>query len=111
AIRVDCLFEVFGRTAVKIVVAFMMLTGTLAWAGGDDTYTLSNKLNFDTGSFQQLQSLLDNNSITSVEDFLGRWKNERPEFYTNYVMAYRSRSLQGASPEDPRVLMFSRNAD
>lgn len=46
-----------------------------------------------------------------MEQFLGDWKKERPEYFSNYVIAYRSRSLQQASFENPRIIAFNKNAD
>lgn len=76
-----------------------------------DTYQLAYQLSEDTGDFSHFQELLKTQRFGSIEEFLSLWKQERPEYYSNYVMAYRSRSLQQASPTHPRIIMFSKNAD
>lgn len=76
-----------------------------------DTYSLVTYHANDTGDFAFLQQRLASTNYVNAVEFLRDWKTQRPEFYSNYVMAYRSRSLQQASPQNPRVLLFNRNAD
>lgn len=80
-------------------------------AGAADTYQLSYQLANDTGDFTTFSSLLKKSQWTSIEQFLTDWKKEKPEFFSNYVMAYRSRSLQQSSFENPRIILFNQNAD
>lgn len=55
-------------------------------------------------SWSDVEKLLENNDPRSVEDFLSLLPiNLR----TNYTLIHRSRSLQEASAENPRVLLFS----
>lgn len=55
--------------------------------------------------------MLQKSNWTSVEHFLKDWKQQRPDYFSNYVMSYRSRSLQQASFENPRIILFNKNAD
>ncbi len=80
-------------------------------AGAADTYQLSYQLSNDTGDFTAFTEKLKKSKWSSIEHFLSDWKQEKPEYFSNYVMAYRSRSLQQASFENPRIIMFNKNAD
>jgi hypothetical protein len=76
-----------------------------------NTHILVTQHAGDTGDFTHFLERISKTSYSSAEDFLRDWKSERPVYFSNYVMAYRSRSLQQATPQFPRVIMFNRNAD
>ncbi len=76
-----------------------------------DTYQLTNYLNHDTKDFELLVEKMAQESWANPEAFLLNWKNDRPDYFNQYVAAYRSRSLQQATPSHPRIIMFSQNAD
>jgi hypothetical protein len=77
-----------------------------------DTYELANKYSYiDSKDFSIIENYVTTHSANSPDDFLTFWKKERPEYFSDYVLAYRSRSLQKASPMAPRVVMFNTNAD
>lgn len=65
----------------------------------------------DSQDFAQLQALVSQKSFENPEDFLITWKKEKPDYFSNYVLAYRSRSLQKSSFANPRALIFNTNAD
>ncbi len=76
-----------------------------------DTYQLTYKLNVDTGDFNHFLEKMKQEQWENPESFLNSWKNDHPNYFNQYVLAYRSRSLQQASPTHPRVILFSENAD
>lgn len=89
---------------------FTVLMFTFTWAA--DTYQLAkHDSKIDTGDFVHLQKLVEQNNFASPEAFLATWKNDKPEYFSNYVLGYRSRSLQKSSPSHPRAIMFNKNAD
>ncbi len=65
----------------------------------------------DSTHFAQLQKLIDSKSFENPEAFLTEWKASKPEYFSNYVLGYRSRSLQQSSFSHPRALIFNKNAD
>lgn len=65
----------------------------------------------DSTHFAQLKDLIEQKSFENPEAFLTDWKTARPEYFSNYVLAYRSRSLQQSSWTHPRALLFNKNAD
>lgn len=48
---------------------------------------------------------------TTLDEFLIEMKEQQPDLFASYLLAYRSRSLQKASPMFPRIIMFSPQAD
>lgn len=98
------LFKVLGFTVSLVVFA--------STATALDTYQLANKESkIDTKDFAHLQSLVATKSFASPEAFLTTWKSERPDFFDNYILGYRSRSLQKSTPMYPRAIIFNKNAD
>lgn len=80
-----------------------------SWA---DTYQLAKyDAQADSLDFARLQNVMNEASVTSPETFLIEWKKLKPEYFSNYVLGYRSRSLQKSSPTHPRALTFNKNAD
>jgi hypothetical protein len=66
-----------------------------------------SSLGSDDLTFESLRHLIENKNLTSVESVLA----EMPTDYrSNYALLYQSRSAQGASPENPRVILFGRNS-
>ena len=92
-------------------MGIFLLTLCLSVFSFADTYTLTTTGAVDTGDFTLLNDRIAKNNYAALEDFLRDWKSVRPEYFSNYVMAYRSRSLQHATPQFPRVILFNSNAD
>jgi mono/diheme cytochrome c family protein len=59
-------------------------------------------------SFESLRTLIDKQKVTSVERLLEVLPDNMKQ--DNYVLVYRSRSLQAASPTEPRVIMYTPTA-
>lgn len=76
-----------------------------------DNFHLATKGSADTGDFSFFVDRIAKTPYARLEDFLRDWKQQRPVYFSNYVMAYRSRSLQQATPQLPRVILFNQNAD
>lgn len=55
--------------------------------------------------FEGLRSLLESRRVRTLPELLAALPNQLRE--DNYLVLYRSRSLQAASPEAPRILSFS----
>ncbi|MBY0384120.1 hypothetical protein K2X05_03090, partial [bacterium] len=49
-----------------------------------DTYQLSYQLSNDTGDFKTFTKMLEKANWSSPEEFLKDWKNQKPEFFSNY---------------------------
>lgn len=62
-------------------------------------------------SFSNLLDLLQKNPATHLDEFLVQWKERDPLLFRYYLLAYRSRSLQEASPENPRAIIFHPSTD
>jgi hypothetical protein len=93
-----------------------MIWGFIIWflafqSHAVDTWTLANVLNKDTQDFESLDDVLALPGSSSMEGFLANWKKQKPEYFSNYVVGYRSRSLQQSDGKNPRIIMFSANAD
>ncbi len=58
-------------------------------------------------TYENLVSLVQSHSITSIETLLPLLSEE---LRANYTLLYRSRSLQGASPLVPRTVLFGNDA-
>jgi hypothetical protein len=58
-------------------------------------------------NFEVLQNTVENCSITTIEDVLSRLPDD---YQSRYALVYNSRSLQGATPENPRVISFGTDA-
>ena len=77
-----------------------------------DTYALAKyDPQEDSKDFSLLQSVIQDPAITSPDHFLIAWKKQKPAYFSNYVLSYRSRSLQKSSASHPRALIFNKNAD
>lgn len=62
-------------------------------------------------NFEKLVQLLKAKNATSVESALQVFKAETPEYFNNFVLMYRSQSLQESSYQAPRVLLFDGSAE
>jgi hypothetical protein len=71
------------------------------YAIGPDTYT---PLVFD-----DVVALLDQLPQKNLESLLAQLRQNEPAMFRDYVLMYRSRSLQGASFMNPRALLVGRN--
>ncbi|MBY0385021.1 hypothetical protein K2X05_07670 [bacterium] len=65
----------------------------------------------ESDSFSIFLDILQTGSIMTVEEFLSVWKTRDPLLFRYYLLAYRSRSLQEATPENPRAVLFHPSAD
>jgi hypothetical protein len=93
-----------------MIFVFLLTFGMSAFSYLD-TYYLATSGSADTGDFTYLADRISHTPYSGVEDFLQDWKSQRPKYFSNYVMAYRSRSLQHATAKFPRVILFNSNAD
>lgn len=62
----------------------------------------------DEMNFEKLLSLINERRVTSIESLVALLPFQMRD--SNYVVMYRSRSLQGATPEAPRILSFTPTA-
>ena len=61
-------------------------------------------------SREVVEEMISSGNIRSVEDFLEALaQSDKRVFFENYVLMFHSRSLQGASFQSPRAIMFSAN--
>lgn len=90
---ITCLIFIFGP------VAFALDTYGTA---GDQVNSPIQKFDID-----DLKKLISSQNITSIEELLPKLPSQ---YLQNYNLIYNSRSLQGASFTNPRVLMFGSNA-
>jgi hypothetical protein len=68
----------------------------------------TSDINYDDGiSYDSFSEKIKNQSINSLESSLNLVPKE---FWQNYVLVYRSRSLQESSFEFPRTILFGRSA-
>ncbi len=68
----------------------------------------TSDVNFDDGiDYEGLVNKIETNSATTLEQVLHLVPQE---FFANYVLMYRSRSLQDANPLFPRAIVFGRSA-
>ena len=95
------------------IIASLFIT-KVAMAEPTKSYISSYGLDPSVGeseSFSIFLDILKSGSTKSVEDFLSTWKTRDPLLFRYYLLAYRSRSLQEATPENPRVVLFHPTAD
>lgn len=62
----------------------------------------------DQLSFEQIQKILENKKIKTVEDFLGKLD---PSTFRYYSLMRESRSIQKATAKFPRVIVFSSHSE
>jgi hypothetical protein len=62
-------------------------------------------------SLDKFIQVVERTSSTNMEDFLVEWKKADPIIFRFYLLSFRSRSLQVATPQSPRVILFSPVAD
>lgn len=77
--------------------------------GSSTLATSYDSTNASELSFAKLVELISENQLTSIEQVLERLKQDRPDYFQNYVLMYHSRSIQGSSFEAPRVLLFDQS--
>lgn len=82
---------------IKILI--LLFFSSVSFAGYGD-YEGAKSL-----SFSQLQSMLEGAGSENVEQALLTLKEKNPEFFTRYILMYRSRSLQQSSYLAPRALL------
>lgn len=61
-------------------------------------------------SFESLKTLIHNQNIRSIPSLLKALKDKNPELMDQYLLAYRSRSLQESSIDNPRVILIADRA-
>ncbi len=62
-------------------------------------------------SYDKFIHAVQNTQAITVEDFLKDWKQADPLVFRFYLLSFRSRSLQSATPQSPRAILFSPAAD
>ncbi len=58
-------------------------------------------------TYEDLKALIETNNLTRIEDVIEQLP---AEFNSHYCLMHTSRSLQGASPQAPRALLFGKDA-
>ncbi len=58
---------------------------------------------------KDLKDLILKNNIKSIDDLLGQLRLDTPEILESYSLVFSSRSLQTASEQHPRVIVFGKN--
>lgn len=98
--------------ALCAVVSLFLTTPGMAdpSVGYKSTYDLHPSVG-PSESFTTFLDLLKNDSATNLDEFLVQWKARDPLLFRFYLLAYRSRSLQEATPENPRAILFHPSAD
>jgi len=61
--------------------------------------------------FTNYVKLSEQSSAPDVETWLAELKASRPDYFSKYLVAYRSRSLQTSTPTAPRIILFSPQAE
>lgn len=87
------------RLGIKIVAAFGLLIS--------EPSSLSAAPNLDQLDYKTLRALVEAEQLASIDALLGLLPLE---FRASYTLMHKSRSLQEASPLEPRVIMFNRDA-
>jgi hypothetical protein len=90
--------------AVKLLLFFLAI-GLLSLAAAAEEKSCAGISSPIT--FEKLASKLQECNVLKIEDLLPLLP---PEFRSRYVLVYASRSLQGATPGSPRVVMFGLDA-
>lgn len=72
----------------------------------DSAYDLAPGV-VESESFDFFMDLVQTTTSVTMEEFLAEWKQRDPLLFRFYLMSYRSRSLQSATPEAPRILLFN----
>lgn len=85
--------------------SFKLYTGDMDYSNG---YLYNPVPISDEMSFEKLVALIDEQQITTIESVLERLPKHMLDL--NYVVMYRSRSLQEASPVAPRVITYTPTA-
>lgn len=70
-----------------------------------NTFTVGKGLRF-----KKIKSFIEKNKITTLSNLLEELKKKEPELFDQYLLAYRSRSLQESSPLYPRVIIAADQA-
>ncbi len=60
--------------------------------------------------FELVEKIMQNESPRSVEEFLTALKTKQPDLFTRFTLMRESRSLQSASPLNPRAIVFGLDA-
>lgn len=92
--------RLLGGTVQIIALFIGLLCGEVRAQG---SYGFREQTNLNWDRFSQL--LLDSGA-TSVEETLPVIKSQHPEFFDHFVLMYRSKSLQQASFQAPRAILF-----
>lgn len=98
-----------GKQILLLVV--LVFSGVASQAGGDVPFyetSYSSDVTFDDGINYEsfVQGITTQNAVT-LEQALELVPRD---FYKNYVLVYRSRSLQDSNPLFPRAIVFGKSA-
>jgi len=92
-----------GVLLAVICIFFTSANGRASYSYYD--FEQSTDLNFEV-----LVELIKDKQLASVEQTLKELKAYYPNYFETYILMYKSRSLQDASFENPRALLFDRSA-
>ncbi len=95
---------IFNKCYIYAFIYFSALLWSVHSKAG--LYDVAKESSF---SYEKLQSLINEKEITSVEEALENIKLYYPEFFSNYILMYHSRSLQGSSFKNPRAILFDKS--
>ena len=88
------MFRAIFRSSIAINICLFFCTST---AGAEQP-----------NSFSQIQQIIETKQPKSVEAFIASLS---PELRSNFTLVYQSKSIQGASKESPRAVLFSKTGD
>jgi len=95
----------------SIVMKLMGVIGLVLVATGSQAsfsyYEFHDSTNL---SFETVKQIIEENEFTTMEETLEYLKVYYPEFFANYILMYKSRSLQQASFENPRAILMDLSA-
>ena len=60
--------------------------------------------------FELVEKIVREDSPKTVEQFLGILKQQQPELFSRFTLMRESKSLQSASPANPRAIVFGLDA-
>lgn len=105
----------WGRLRVSssragVWVQFALALALLASVPARAEYDGDAGLGKEEFTYAKLMSLLEAEKPSTVQDALGVIKRNHPDYFSFYTLVYDSRSLQEASFQSPRAIVFGRDA-
>lgn len=91
-------------------LALVILGIVLGWGAAHAEYNGDAGLGVETFNYQKLLDVLDASQPSTVKDALNVLKKAYPDYFAYYTLVYESFSLQQASFQSPRALVFGRDA-